>query len=87
MLHQAGISRPFDGADGYGTWFWGLTPSCLTSLLRTAGFAIDRQDDEPFAQTIVATPQAVPFEHRLPTPLESRQLAEEISASGLARPA
>jgi hypothetical protein len=87
VLHQAGISQPFDGADGYGNWFWGLTPSCLVSLLRTAGFGIERRDEEPFAQTIIATPQAVPFAHRLPDPLQSRQIGRAISASGIARPA
>src|SRR4029450_3342109 len=37
LLHQAGISNEFQPAEGYGNWFWGLTPSCLTSLLETAG--------------------------------------------------
>jgi hypothetical protein len=87
LLHQAGISNAFDGSQGYGNWFWGLTPSCLVSLLRTAGFSIVKRDDEPFAQTIIATAAEVPFAHRLPNPSEARAAAVAISAAGIARPA
>ena len=59
----------------------------LVSLLQTAGFDVERQEEEPFAQTIIAKAAAMPCVHRLPSPLESRRLAAEISASGLARPA
>src|SRR4029078_9589323 len=38
VLHQAGISNAFEAAPGYSNWFWGLTPSCLESLLQLAGF-------------------------------------------------
>jgi SAM-dependent methyltransferase len=87
LLYQAGISDAFDGADGYGNWFWGLTPSCLVSLLRTAGFAVVRRDHEPFAQTIIAEAVATPFQHRLPGEREARTLAAALSAAGMARPA
>jgi hypothetical protein len=87
LLHQAAITAPFDPADGYGNWFWGLTPSCLVSLLQTAGFSVVRRDHEPFAQTIVAQATSEPCVHRLPSPAESRLLGASISAAGLARPA
>jgi hypothetical protein len=87
VLHQAGISARFDPADGYGNWFWGLTPSCLVSLLQTAGFAIERREGEAFAQTIIARAAAEPCVHRLPSAAESRRIAAAISAAGAARPA
>ena len=87
LLHQAGISSEFEPADGYGNWFWGLTPSCLTSLLKTAGFRVDFRATEAFAETVVCATVAPALHHRLPDELEARQLAEEISAAGIARPA
>jgi hypothetical protein len=87
LARQAGISAPFDPKEGYGNWFWGLTPSCLVSLLQTAGFAVERRDDEPFAQTLICRVAAIPFEHRLPGEIEARDVAAAISAAGIARPA
>lgn len=87
LLHQAGISQPFRAEDGYGNWFWGLTPSCLDSMLATAGFRVLRREDEPFAQTVLCEPVAAPFAHPLPDPREARAVATRISASGVARPA
>src|SRR5205823_548017 len=66
VQHQAGITNEFRADEGYGNWFWGLTPSCLESMLRAAGFNVLRRDDEPFAQTVLCEPVAIPFAHRLP---------------------
>ena len=87
VLHQAGISNEFQPQDGYGNWFWGLTPSCLESLLATAGFRVDQRATEAFAQTVVCTAVAAPLDHRLPGEEEARAVAAEISAKGIARPA
>ena len=87
VVWQAGITEPFRPADGYGNWFWGLTPSCLESLLETAGFSVERRDEEPFAQTVVCRAVEVPFAHRLPGEDEARAMARQISAAGVARPA
>jgi hypothetical protein len=87
LVHQAGITEPFRAEDGYGNWFWGLTPSCLVSLCETAGFVVTRRDDEPFAQTLICKTAAVPFAHRLPGDIEARAVAAAISAAGIARPA
>ena len=87
VLHQAGISNAFQPQDGYGNWFWGLTPSCLESLLKTAGFRVDFRATEAFAQTVVCTAVAAPLEHQLPDEVEARMLAEEISRAGIAKPA
>jgi SAM-dependent methyltransferase len=87
VLHQAGISEPFDANDGYGNWFWGLTPSCLVSLLETAGFRVERRATEAFAQTVICRAIAAPLDHRLPDEAEARAHGREISAAGIARPA
>jgi SAM-dependent methyltransferase len=87
LPHQEGISNPFQPQHGYGNWFWGLTPSCLRSLVQTAGFRVDEQWEEAFAQTLICTPVASAFAHRLPGESEARDMAEAISAAGIARPA
>lgn len=87
LRHQAGISDAFRPNDGYGNWFWGLTPSCLRSMLEVAGFRVDEQWEEAFAQTVVATPVDVSFHHRLPGESEAREIAAAISAARMARPA
>ena len=87
VLHQAGISTAFQSSDGYGNWFWGLTPSCLESLLKTAGFRVDFRATEAFAQTVVCSAVAPAMEHQLPDQTSARRLAAEISAAGIARPA
>jgi hypothetical protein len=87
VLHQASISDEFKAEDGYGNWFWGLTPSCLESLLKTAGFRVVSRATEAFAQTVVCAAVAAPLDHRLPDEAEAKAMAAEISARGVARPA
>lgn len=87
LWHQAGISAEFQARDGYGNWFWGLTPSCLESLLRTAGFRVETRYSEAFAQTVICTAVEAPLDHRLPGEDEARELGAGISAAGVARPA
>lgn len=87
LVHQAGISNEFQPSEGYGNWFWGLSPSCLESLLRTAGFRVDFRATEAFAQTCVCTAVAPAIQHQLPDALTARELASRISAAGIARPA
>ena len=87
LLEQKGITDKFNPAQGYGNWFWGLTPSCLTSLLETAGFEIEYRFNEPFAQTFICKAVAVTFEHNLPNEAEARDMANAISSAGIARPA
>jgi SAM-dependent methyltransferase len=83
---QVGITDGFEPEQGYGNWFWGLTPSCLASLLKTAGFRVERRAPEAFAQTFICSPVEVPFEHRLPGEPEARRMGQEISAANVARP-
>src|SRR4029078_12797682 len=75
LLHQAGISNEFQRHEGYGNWFWCLTPSCLESLLETAGFHVDFRATEAFAQTVVCTAVAPALEHPLPEHLPQRRHA------------
>jgi hypothetical protein len=84
---QVGITDAFEASAGYGNWFWGLTPSCVVSLLETAGFRVDHRATEPFAQTFICTAVETPFEHRLPNEVDARELASAISQAGVAHPA
>jgi hypothetical protein len=84
---QVGITDGFEPGQGYGNWFWGLTPSCLRSLLETAGFRIEYQATEAFAQTIICVPVDVPLVHRLPDEVEAREMGKIISEAGIAQPA
>lgn len=86
VQRQAGITGDFEPKQGYGNWFWGLTPSCLESLLATAGFHLEFRAVEPFAQTMICSPSEVPFVHYLPEEKEARTLAEQISKEGIAQP-
>jgi hypothetical protein len=85
--HQAGISTEFIPEEGYGKWFWGITPSCLRAMLRTAGFRIELSANEAFAQTVICSPDDSPFLHRLPDEEDAKKIGQEISLSGKARPA
>ncbi len=62
---QVGVTGAFEPREGYGNWFWGLTPSCVASMLQTAGFRVDARVNEPFVQTFICSAVDVPFEHRL----------------------
>jgi hypothetical protein len=83
---QVGITDGFEPEEGYGNWFWGLTPGCAASLLETAGFRVDHRATEAFAQTFICSPVAVPFEHRLPGESEARRMGQEVSSANIARP-
>ena len=87
LVCQPGISNPYDPAEGYGNFFWGMTPSCLRSMIRTAGFAIESSAPEAFAQTFICKPVAREFIHELPNPDSARAVGEAVSSAGIARPA
>ncbi len=38
---QLAISVDYEPAEGYSNNFWGMTPSCVESLLKTAGFTVE----------------------------------------------
>lgn len=37
---QKAITGPYEPKEGYANWFWGMTPSCIESLLKVAGFEV-----------------------------------------------
>lgn len=84
---QIGITDAFEPEQGYGNYFWGLSPSCLRSLLETAGFEVIEEYPEPFAHTVICRAVDVPFYHRLPDEFEARELGQYVSTAGIARPA
>jgi SAM-dependent methyltransferase len=86
VSRMIGITDEFQPQAGYGNYLWGLTPSCLVSLLRTAGFSIDLRATEVFAQTVICSPTDVPFAHKLPSETAARNLGELISNAGIAWP-
>lgn len=50
-----GVTTPFDRAQGYGNWFWGITPSALRGMLRATGFEEERMiRASPFHVAVVA---------------------------------
>ena len=52
-----GVTTPYDPAQGYGNWFWGITPSALDGMLRVAGFRVERRwAASPFHVTVAARP-------------------------------
>lgn len=87
VLNQVGITNAFEPEQGYGNWFWGLTPSAVEALLANAGFRVDYRAFEAFAHTVVCTAVAPPFDHPVPGEAESLAMAAEISAAGIAKPA
>lgn len=77
---QVGITDSFDPAEGYGNWFWGLSPSCLASLLETAGFRVDYCPTSSFFHTFICSPVDIPFdEHYLPDEFEARRMTSGLS--------
>ena len=87
LMRQVGITDVFQPEEGYGNWFWGLSPSCLKSMLRTAGFKVEWQFGEAFAQTMICRAVAPAMHHELPGEAEARDMAKRISAARIAQPA
>jgi SAM-dependent methyltransferase len=84
---QMAIANPYRAEDGHGNWFWGLTPSCIKSMLETAGFRVEHRATEAWAQTFICSPVATAFVHQLPDEPQARQMGADVSAAGLAKPA
>lgn len=53
MSSQMGITVPYDPDQGYGNWFWGMTPSCIESMLKCAGFEVIEKFIAPFDSIFV----------------------------------
>ena len=48
------LTTPFDAADTYGNWWWGLTPSSIEGMLKACGFEVKRTISDGFHTRIVA---------------------------------
>jgi Methyltransferase domain len=51
---RAGLSEPFDPAEGYGNWWWGISPSALRGMLGAAGFVVQELRVDGLHATVVA---------------------------------
>jgi len=60
--HNAiGVNSPFDATPGlgYANYWWGITPSALRAMVRTARFEIvEEMHPDPFAMSVLARPVA-----------------------------
>ncbi|WP_187278872.1 class I SAM-dependent methyltransferase [Methylobacterium sp. WL12] len=45
---QVGITSAYDPSEGYGNWIWGMSPSCIESMLTIAGFSVGERQVSPF---------------------------------------
>lgn len=59
---QRAITGPYEPESGYGNWFWGLTPSCVESLLQFAGFNVIERYIDFFNGTFVCERTDVKFQ-------------------------
>jgi hypothetical protein len=53
---RVGLSGPFEPAQGYGNWWWGITPSALRGMALAAGFEVIETLGRPFFTTLIARP-------------------------------
>jgi hypothetical protein len=51
---RLGLSTPFDPGNTYANWWWGLSPSCIEGMLRTAGFSLVETKSNGFHTRVVA---------------------------------
>lgn len=51
-----GVSEPFDPAQSYGAWWWGISASALRGMLGASGFELLEQYGDDLHATIVARP-------------------------------
>jgi len=57
---QKAITGPYEPESGYGNWFWGLTPSCVESQLKCAGFEVIERHVRPFNAYFIC--KAIPIQ-------------------------
>ncbi|MEA2124627.1 MAG: tRNA (mo5U34)-methyltransferase [Solirubrobacteraceae bacterium] len=51
---RLGLTTPFDPAEEYGNWFWGLSPSAIEAMLQASGFAVEETKTNGFHTRVVA---------------------------------
>jgi len=58
---QRSITGEYEPQSGYGNWFWGLSPSCIESMLKCAGFKVKKHYIFPFSCLFVCQPDKIQF--------------------------
>ena len=58
---KVGIDTPFDSAESYANWWWGITPSALRGMLAATGFDVEDVAHDPFNVTAIARPANRPM--------------------------
>lgn len=58
---QKSITGPYEPEEGYANWFWGMTPSCIESMLQCSGFEITEKIIFPFHSTFVCRAVSTKF--------------------------
>lgn len=58
---QKAITGPYEPMEGYANWFWGMSPSCIESMLQCAGFQITERHIFKFDCAFVCKPVSVKF--------------------------
>lgn len=59
MGSQMAITVPYEPEEGYANWFWGMTPSCIESMLNCAGFEVKEKFISPFNSIFVCNAVSV----------------------------
>jgi hypothetical protein len=52
---KRGVDTPFELQRGYGNWFWGLSPTCVRSMLQAAGFTVEEFYEHQWVVTAVCS--------------------------------
>lgn len=53
---RLGITTPFDPAQFYGNWWWGLSASAIRAMLSVAGFEVSKTESDGSQARIIARP-------------------------------
>jgi hypothetical protein len=56
-----GITGPYQPAEGFGNWIWGLSSSAIMSMIKVAGFSVQEQRITQFGVVFVCRAEAVKF--------------------------
>jgi Methyltransferase domain len=51
-----GVSTPFEREQSYAAWWWGLSRSAVTAMVRSSGFEVVEEHGNPFTAVVVARP-------------------------------
>jgi SAM-dependent methyltransferase len=58
---QKAITGQYEPLEGYGNWFWGMTPSCIISMLQCAGFEVIEKHITAFNSIFICQAVSIKF--------------------------